>query len=73
MDNGADAVLLIRNNSNLNVAHLGKSLGLPFGIVSADSNSSLSGGLGFAKSTLKKVGEPWLIVVPLQKRTTEKK
>ena len=72
MDSGADAALLTEDNSGLNTAHLGKSLGLPFGIVSAGENSSLSGGVGLGKSVLKKAGEPWLIVIPLQKREQKK-
>jgi len=68
MDNGADAALLTESNSGLNTVNLGKSLGLPFGIVSADKSGSLSGGVGLSKSTLKKAGEPWLVVIPLQKR-----
>lgn len=64
MDNGATAALLV--GDGLNADHLGESIGLPFGIVSADKNSSFSGGVGIAQSSLKKVGEPWLAVIPIK-------
>ena len=64
MENGAARALLV--GDGLNTAHLGKSVGLPFGVVSADANSSFSGGVGIARSSLKKIGEPWLAVIPIK-------
>ncbi len=70
MNNGANMVLLNDGNDGLNTVTSGKTFGFPFSAVSAGKDSAFAAGIGFGRASIKKIGEPGIILTPLVRSKT---